>query len=144
MLWGMAKQEKKKKLERCRAFSSCPTSVPLLFHAHVRTGELVIVCKPVRILTRSRPCLYPGLGVCVCVCVCARACACLVTFNSFRPHGLWPTKLLCPRDSPGMNTRVGSRSLLEGIFPTQGLNLGLLHCRRILYHLSHQGSQTYN
>ena len=67
-------QEKKKKLERCRAFSSCPTSVPLLFHAHVRTGELVIVCKPVRILTRSRPCLYPGLGVCVCVCVRARVC----------------------------------------------------------------------
>ena len=36
------------------------------------------------------------------------------------------------------NTGVGCHSLLQGIFPTQGLNLGLLHCRQILYHLSHQ------
>ena len=38
------------------------------------------------------------------------------------------------------NTRVGSLSLLQGIFPTQGSNLGLPHCRWILYQLSHQGS----
>ena len=37
-------------------------------------------------------------------------------------------------------TGVGSHSLVQGIFPTQGSNLGLLHCRQILYHLSHQGS----
>ena len=47
---------------------------------------------------------------------------------------------LCPWDSPGKHTAVGSHPLLQGIFPTQGLNLGLLHCRQILYHLSHQGS----
>ena len=41
---------------------------------------------------------------------------------------------------PGKNTGVGSHSLLQGIFPTQGLNPGFLHCRQILYHLSHQGS----
>ena len=46
----------------------------------------------------------------------------------------------CPWNSPGQNTGVGSHSLLQGIFPTQGLNPGLLHGRRILYHLSHQGS----
>ena len=45
-----------------------------------------------------------------------------------------------PWNSPGQNTRVGSRSLLQGIFPTQGLNPGLPHCRRILHQLSHQGS----
>ena len=39
-----------------------------------------------------------------------------------------------------MNTGVGSLSLLQGIFPTQGLNTGLPHCRWILYHLSQQGS----
>ena len=44
------------------------------------------------------------------------------------------------RDSPGKNTGVGSHSLLQGIFPTRGSNPGLLHCRQILYHLSHQGS----
>ena len=49
------------------------------------------------------------------------------------------SRLLCPWDSPGSNTGVGCHSLLQGIFPTQGPNLGLLHCRQI-YHLSNQGS----
>ena len=43
-------------------------------------------------------------------------------------------------NSPGQNTGVGSLSLLQGIFPTQGLNPGLLHRRQILYQLSHKGS----
>ena len=43
-------------------------------------------------------------------------------------------------NSPGQNTRVGSRSLLQGIFPTQGLNPGLPDCRQILYQLCYQGS----
>ena len=43
-------------------------------------------------------------------------------------------------DSPGQNTGVGSLSLLQGIFPTQGSNPGLPHCRWILYQLSHKGS----
>ena len=47
---------------------------------------------------------------------------------------------LCPWDSPGKNTGVGSHSVLQGIFLTQGSNSGLLHCSQILYHLSHQGS----
>ena len=42
--------------------------------------------------------------------------------------------------SPGQNTGVGSCSILQGIFPTQGLNPGLPNCRQILYQLSHQGS----
>ena len=41
-------------------------------------------------------------------------------------------------DSPGKNTGVGCHALLQGIFPTQGSNPGLPHCRRILYHMSHQ------
>ena len=44
-----------------------------------------------------------------------------------------------PWNSPGKNTGVGIHSLLQGIFPTQGLNLGLLHCGQILYCLSHKG-----
>ena len=43
------------------------------------------------------------------------------------------------RDCPDNNTGVGCYSLLQGTFLTQGSNLGLLHCRQILYHLSHQG-----
>ena len=42
-------------------------------------------------------------------------------------------------DSPGENTGVGSLSLLQGIFPTQGSNPGLLHCRQKFYQLSHKG-----
>ena len=60
--------------------------------------------------------------------------------NSLRPHGLQPARLLCPWDSPGKNTGVGCHSFLQGIFPTQGSNPGLPHCRQILYRLSHQGS----
>ena len=56
--------------------------------------------------------------------------------DSLRSHGLYS-----PRNSPGQNTGVGSLSLFQGIFPTQGSNPGLLHCRQILYCLNHQGSQ---
>ena len=54
---------------------------------------------------------------------------------TLRPHGL-----CSPWNSPGQNTGVGSLSLLQEIFPTQGLNPGLLHCKRILYQLSQKGS----
>ena len=63
-----------------------------------------------------------------------------VMSNSWWLHGLWPARLLCSWDSPGKNTGVGCHSLLQEIFLTQGLNWGLLHCWRILYCLSHQGS----
>ena len=62
--------------------------------------------------------------------------------DSLQPHGLQLTKLLRPRDSPGKNTGVGCHFLLQGIFLTQGSNLGHPHCRRMLYTLSHQGSPT--
>src|SRR5574337_211106 len=46
----------------------------------------------------------------------------------------------CTRNSPGQNTGMGSLSILQEIFPTQGSNPGLPHCKRILYQLSHKGS----
>ena len=55
-------------------------------------------------------------------------------------HELQPTRLLCSWNSPGKNTEVDSHSLLQGIFQIQGSNLGLQHCRQLLYHLSHQRS----
>ena len=51
-----------------------------------------------------------------------------------------PWTMYSPWNSPGQNTRVGSLSLLQGIFSTQGLNPGLPHCKQILYQLSHKGS----
>ena len=56
------------------------------------------------------------------------------------PHGRQPARLLCPWDSPVKTTGVACHDLFQGIFLTQGLNPGLLHCREILYHLCHQGS----
>ena len=60
--------------------------------------------------------------------------------NSKQPHGLQPTRLFCPWDFLGKDTAVGCHFLLQGIFPTQGSNLGLLHCRQILYRLSYKGN----
>ena len=59
-----------------------------------------------------------------------------VLSDSLSPHGLY-------MDSPSQNTGVGSLSLLQGIFPTQGLNSGLQHCRWILYQLSYREGQEY-
>ena len=80
-------------------------------------------------------CVHTLLCTYACVCVCV-----LVVSVSVRLHGLEPTRLLSPWDSPGKNTGVGCHALLQRIFLTQGSNLGILHCRQILYCLSHQGS----
>ena len=58
-----------------------------------------------------------------------------VVSSSLRPHGLHS-----PWNSPGQNTGVSSLSLLQEIFPTLESNPGLLHCKQILYQLSHKGS----
>ena len=58
-----------------------------------------------------------------------------VVSDSLPTHGLYS-----PGNSPGQNIGVGSLSLLQGIFPTQGSNPGLPHCRQILSQLSHKGT----
>ena len=62
-----------------------------------------------------------------------------VVSDPLRSHGLYS-----PWNSPGQNTGVGSLSLLQGIFPTQGSNPGLPHGRRILYQLSHSLGEKYS
>ena len=61
--------------------------------------------------------------------------SCSVISNYLWLHGLYS-----PWNSPDQYSGVGSLSHLQGIFPTQGSNAGLLHCRQILYQLSHKGS----
>ena len=85
----------------------------------------------------------PGLptGVCVCVCVCVLVTHSYLTLcdpincspSGSSVHGILKARIL----------GVSCHSLLQGIFPTQGLNLGPLHCRWILFCLNHQGSPTY-
>ena len=60
--------------------------------------------------------------------------------HSVVSDSLWLHGLYIPWNSPGRNIGVGCLSLFQGIFPTQGSNPGLLHCRRILHQLRHKGS----
>ena len=64
----------------------------------------------------------------------------VVLSYSLRPHELWPIRFPCLWDFPGKNTGVGCHSLLQGIFPTQGLNPHLLHWQVNSLVLSHLGS----
>ena len=73
------------------------------------------------------------------------SCTCAVLSRSVAsdpcdPMDCSPPSSSVQGDSPGKNTRVGCCALLQGIFLPQGLNLGLLQCRWIIYHLSHQRS----
>ena len=56
---------------------------------------------------------------------------------NFATHGLQPTRLFCPWDFPGKDTGMVCHFLLQGIFLTQGSNLGLPHCTQTLNCLSH-------
>ena len=69
--------------------------------------------------------------------------SCSVVSNSLRPHGLSPTRLLSPWNFPGNSTGVGCHFLLQGIFPSQGSNPSLPHCRQMLYCLSHIPTKIY-
>ena len=83
------------------------------------------------------PCLSQ-LVKCVCMHVCAQSCPALCDL-----HGLQPIRLLCPWDFSVRDAGVGCHFLLYGVFPTQGSNPVLPHCRWILYHLSYQGSNIH-
>ena len=62
-----------------------------------------------------------------------------VISNFLQPHGLYS-----PWNSPGQNTGMDIFSILQGIFPMQGLNPGLPHCRWALNQMSHQGSPYFD
>ena len=64
----------------------------------------------------------------------------LVVSDSLQPPGLWPIRFFRPWDFPGKSAGVDCHFLLQGIFPTQESNSGLLHCGQMLYLLIHQGS----
>ena len=86
-----------------------------------------------------------ALVLCVSVCCLLPQQWCITKYlkcdrGSVVSDSLWPCKLCSPWNSPDQNTGVGSLSLLQGIFPTQRSNPGLLHPRQNLYQLSHQGS----
>ena len=91
------------------------------------------VCVCVLILRSMRYYLFLIL---ICISLCLESESRSVMSDSLWAHGLYRP----PWNSPGENTGMGSLSLLQGIFPTQGSNPGLPHCSWILYQLSHKGS----
>ena len=72
------------------------------------------------------------------MCVVCPVLSCSVVSYSLWPHGCSLPGSSVHGDSPGKNTEVDCHALLQGIFPIQGWNLGLPHCRKILYRLRHQ------
>ena len=104
--------------------------------SHFTDGKKVILLFPyIRMTDRHH--MYEHMNICSTSIIINISVSCLVVSDSLRLHGLQPTRLLCPWDSPGKNAGVGCHSLLQGIFSTQRLNPGHLHCRQILYRLSH-------
>ena len=94
--------------------------MPHLKTLHAPTEDLVCVCVCVcvcvRAPTKDPVCMCMYVCVCVCVCVCVWVAQ---SFRHFGPHGLQPSRLLCPWDSLGKNTGAVCHSLLQGIFRDQ-------------------------
>ena len=138
-----------------RTFTSCPGSTfqyhfsplcllknftPFLIfticfnHQRTQTPENIMPSLCCILLLVSTNCPHPYFYLSCVLCLVAQSCLTLcdpMDCNSpgSSVHG----------DSPGQNTGVDCHALLHGIFPTQGSNPGLPHCRWILYQLSHQG-----
>ena len=156
-------------IERSASYTSCfqrlgscgfPKAMFQYKHKmHFKLNININICVCVCICTYVCICVHICVYVFICVCVCiyiyiysliishsglAALCWAVLSLpvvsHSLRPHRLQFTRLLCPWDSPSENTRLGCHALFQEIFPTQGYNWGLLHCRQILYQLSYQES----
>ena len=90
--------------------------------------------------TRCRSARWTTFPSSPCSQLCPRDCAVLQCLTHCNPMDCNLPGSSVHGDSPGKNFGLGCHALLQEIFPTQGLNPGLPHCRRFLYHLSHQGS----
>ena len=86
------------------------------------------------------PCRIPVSNTIICMKVKVKSLSCVQLFAT-----PWTVayRLLHPWDFPGKSAGVDCYFLLQGIFPTQGSNPSLPHCRQTLYHLSHQGSPLF-
>ena len=131
-------------LKACRSTTSEASSLSTMFHIqfHLLMAGFCEWRKSLTVIKRyywrkgwmPMTTISPSIFLCV-LCLVTQSCLMLCNpMDSSLPgssvHG----------DSPGKNTEVGCHALLQGIFPTQGSNPGLPHCRQILYCLSHQGS----
>ena len=124
----------------CGFFTTVPPRKPLIpvyMYIYNVYYKILYVYKDKYNVTLAYEELSIDSSASFCVCVCVLVAQSCLTFCN-------PIRLLCLWDSPGKTTGVGFHSLFQGIFLTQGLNLGPLHCRQVLYHLSHQGSTQHH
>ena len=112
------------------------------FWCIAKTGVYTYVCIYIYIFHVMVFLVYIHIYVHICICTYVYMCGLSgsVMSDSLQRQGLQHTRLLCPWDSLGKNTGLGCHALLQGIFPTQGSNPGLPHCRQILHWLNHKGS----
>ena len=100
-----------------------------------RTGWIAVGNSKSILVFASSSLKSPSLSGCAVLCLVSQLCLTLCDTMDCSPPGS-----SVHGDSPCKNSGMGCYDLLQGIFPTQGSNPGLPHCRQILYHLSHQGS----
>ena len=102
-----------------------------------RRGNLLTLLVGMQAGTTTTESSVESPCVCVCVCVCVKSLSHVRLFAT-----PWTVACQAPLSMrfSSKNTGVDCHFLLQGIFPTQGSNLGPLHCRQTLYPLSHQGS----
>ena len=96
--------------------------------------NLCLLCKPSSLWSSVWQDQPTSIGSCAVLCLVAQSCLTLCDSMYYSPPGS-----SVHRDSPGKNTGVSCQALLQGILPTQGLNLGLSHCRWILLPSDPQG-----
>ena len=102
-------------------------------------GSVILRCLPIYGYKQSKTLIFRFLLVWLFLFSTCKLCPTLCNLMDYNPMQL-DRGLIPVWNSPGKKTGVGNHSLLQGSFLTHGLNLCLLHYRRILYHLSHQGS----
>ena len=130
-LWDKASEDRTMILQK-RKFSKFPNTLIIFFHPPI-TREILNNPTRLRVYPLSQDPVFLLLSG---KCMHNRS----VVSNLLKPNDCSLPGSSTHGDSPGKITGVGCHALLQGIFPTQGLNPGLPHCRCILYHLSHQGS----
>ena len=114
--------------------TSCPQAI--WGPSREQVTPFMFPCHPSHRHTSPRCTFLVGLSQgCAVLCLVTQSCLTLCD-----PMNCSPPGSSVHGDSPGKNTGVGCHALLQGIFPTQGSNPGLPHCRWILYHLGHQRS----
>ena len=131
-VYGVAQSRTRLKQLRSSSSSRTPSCICVrMYRSHLLHSSLSGHLGYLHVSEVVNKCCYEQRGSCCC-CLVLQSCPTLCD-----PMDYSPLDSSVYGDSPGKNTGVGCHALLQGIFQTQESNLGLPHCRQILYYLSH-------